>query len=508
MTFFLNRFFALLFLMGMLVSMGQTQATWETPFQFPASGGSIGLGSDANGNAIVVLDDSGTVEAFYYSSVTDSWTGPTILGTDNKHIVVDMDPSGTALAVWQDSSFNLHSSFFNGTTWTTGVPDPFATAAGTVQGLTIDMNGPTSALVTWIDFTSFAYTSNFFHSGAWGPSIVISTGAFIKISADFSSNGSAVASYLFGPDVFLSNFIGGSWQLLPGHDLVNSQNNAIVGIDSNGHAVAIWTDGSNNLLSSSYFGNPLVGWTAPVQISNTPNIGFDSLSLDMSPPLGTAVATWVDGTNIGWSSSHNGMTWGTPQIFASPVDTSRTVVNVNDKGDALVLFQSLPFTTEDGNILSSRLPLGGVWTFPEIVNFSNGGPSNRIPALFAALSDNGFGFAAWDMGNTTLLDYFASVERAGPSPVPAPPASINSSTCKNKFATQTDCVHFIAWTPSPTPTVISYAVARNGILIATVPATAPLSIVDVTRCKQVDVYTVTAIDANGLSSSPVTVVVR
>jgi hypothetical protein len=503
MTTFSNRIFTFLLLVGIFMPTLQTHAVWQQPPQSfaPAIGGGIGMGSDNAGNAIVVLDNGGTVEAFFYSVLTQTWTGPTILGSDSGDVVLSVDPGGTALAVWVDPDFaDLHSAFFNGTTWVTGSPDPFVTGENP-QILNLDMNGPNTALLTWFNNGPNTIVSNFFSAGTWGPMNTISNPGEFPLSSDYSANGTAVASYLDITETMLlvSNFIGGFWQQLPGFtldtDMHFTSNNGVAQIDANGHAAVVWVDNTGNVFSSSYLGNPLVGWTPAVQISNTPGNDPFTVSFSMAPG-GTGVATWQDGAGTGYSNSYNGTSWGTPQIFV-PSAGGLSKVTVNSTGNALVLFVS-----SSGTLFSESLPLGGVWTAPEFVTNLPGGLAFLIPSL----SDDKFAFAAWAVageGDT----YFASVNVLPPPAPPAPPASINAAFCKDKFAMQTDCVTTITWTASPTATVVAYQVFMNGVLVATVPSTGPFVFVKHFNCKTT-VYSVVAIDADGEASAPVSITVR
>lgn len=492
-----------LFTLTLLMIMGETLAVWELPPNlFPAIGSSIGMSSDSNGNAIVVLDNAGAVEAFYYSKATDAWTGPTNLGSNNGAVAMDMDPSGTAIAVWIDpNGSDLHSSFFNGTSWTTGSPDPFASSGIVIEPI-VTMNGPNSALTTWIDSSTGTFLSSFFSAGSWGLTIPIAgpSLSLTPTSSDYSSNGTAVASYTDGTNLLVANFnpTSQNWQLLTGSTLDTSvpstTKNEVARIDANGHAVVVWANGVLEIRASTFDGTQ---WLPSVVISSFPGNSPASVSFGMAPS-GIGVATWV-GAGQGSSSSYDGSTWSSPQTYGLPVSTESSI-SVNAQGDALLLFQTQGFMPGKGVVLSTRLPLNGAWTPPEFL-FN---PVAPVPILISSLSDNGYGFAAWASGIEDF-SYFATVEIVSTLP-PAPPALIVGSSCKDKFAMQTDCVHTIIWTPSPTSTVVSYQIMRNGIFLALVPASGPLIFIDHLRCKKTDVYTVAAIDANGLTSLPVTIV--
>lgn len=503
MTLILKRFF--IFWLVLLAPFGQTEAAWQQPpEQFPAFGSAIGMHSDANGNAIAVCDNAGDVEAFFYTQTTNTWSGPTLLGASNGNLAMDMDGSGTALAVWVDQTTgtDLHSSFFNGVSWATASPDPFATS-GSISEINLTLNGPNTALATWFDSTTGTVFSSFFSAGTWGSTIPVSgPGVTGPLSSDYSANGSAVASYLNGTTLQVSNFISGSWQLLPGSSLDPSialtSHNAIARIDANGNAAVVWVQTPFGSVKASSFNG--TSWLPSVMISLVTLNSPISLSFDMAPN-GTGVAAWVElVTKIGYSNSYNGTTWGTVQNFPNPAsDTSRTDISVNVHGDALLLFQT-PFSgPSTGVVFSARLPLNGVWSGPDFIYI----PLFPITFLISSLSDNGIGFAAWATG-LAGFGYFASVDIPLVSPVaPEPPASITGNVCKQKFATYTDYIHIITWTPSPTSTVVAYEIRRNGTLIGETPG---LIFIDHHRC-QTDTYSVAAIDINGLVSQPIVVVI-
>ncbi len=83
----------------------------------------------------------------------------------------------------------------------------------------------------------------------------------------------------------------------------------------------------------------------------------------------------------------------------------------------------------------------------------------------------------------------------------SPPSNFKGKIIKREFATQTEYIHRLTWDPSPDVSVVSYRLFRNGRLIATIPAQGPFAFNDHNRKKcQVDVYTLVAINSNGLES--------
>ena len=93
------------------------------------------------------------------------------------------------------------------------------------------------------------------------------------------------------------------------------------------------------------------------------------------------------------------------------------------------------------------------------------------------------------------------------TPTILPPTSISGCAIKNEFLTQTDLIHVISWTASPSSCVTGYQVFRNGKQIAFVPSTSKLEYHDHNRNKKTDAYSVKAVNSFGLVSDTVSVTV-
>lgn len=468
-------------------------ALWQQP---PHPFGSsivsvITIASDANGHAIALPNSGSQVLASYYSS--GIWSDPPqVIGPGSPgDISLYMEEGGTALAIWYDElTGNINTAFFDGFTWSTPSPDPLDTIASLNSGSTaVSMNGPNQGVAMWIDNATTTVHSSFFSAGTWSAPVTIGTGNF-HASIAYSANGTVVAGWLdLVNGTTVANYTGGAWQAPVVLDPTGSQ--AVVGIDSSGKAIAVWANGAGNVATSTFNG---IAWSAIQFISLT--TGNSCVDFKMTPS-GTAVATWVDSSSAGFSSSYNGTAWSAPiQFTAGPISfTSCPSLSVADNGNALVEW----VTSMD--IRSSQLPLGGVWT-PEEVIVTLDIDGTDVRSLTASLSENGTAFAAWVIASEGSFQ-FASVELP---PVVLPPTNLTGFTCTNRFASQSDRVNTLIWTPSPDPTVVAYILRRNGVLIATIPATAQPIYQDHNRCKNVvDVYTLTAVDATGLESTPVSI---
>ncbi len=91
-----------------------------------------------------------------------------------------------------------------------------------------------------------------------------------------------------------------------------------------------------------------------------------------------------------------------------------------------------------------------------------------------------------------------------PSDAPTPASNLVGQRFKNKFLNETILINELKWSPSTDPTVTGYNLFRNGKLIAVIPAAGPYIYSDFNRKKKhIDTYVVTAFNANGGQSTPI-----
>jgi hypothetical protein len=466
----------------------QSFAVWQQPpTEFD---GALAMSSDAGGNAIALVstfDGISTTTISFYNYLNLTWTltaqftTPGIVDSAD----ISMDPSGAAIAAWASfDTENGGTAFFNGTSWLTPVNNPLAINANFPL---VSLNNLGLGALIWLDSDTNIMTSFFSPvTLTWSTPTNLGPGV-IPSGIAYSQNGTAVAAW-DNSNVTVANFIGGAWQT----PIILSSSGfpSGIGIDNAGNALVIWFQGGN--LFASTFNAAISMWLSPVTLA----LSVNSASLSMSPN-GTAVAVWETSTNLGMSSSYNGTTWAAPLQFSDDVDTiSGPSVDVNSFGNALVIWaSSVPV------IKSSRLPLGGVWQ-PEEILQSNP-PFPDVRDIISSLSDNGIGFATW-----RVVTEGPNIGFADATLTPLPPSNLNVVVCKDRSATRTACVNTITFTASPDPTVIAYYLFRNGVLIAAIPATGPLTVVEQVCCGQANVYTLVAVDGNGTFSSAITTTVQ
>lgn len=466
--------------------------TWQMPpTTFPNEGPYVMTQADNNAHAILLKSGGfNGLNAFYLSNGIWTLSNTLVVSDVVDTFDVSMEPSGTALAIWRNvSAGTVNTKYFNGSTWSTPSPDPLDTFAGSSFPVAVSMNIPGQGLAVWSDPTQVK--ASFFTGGStWSTPDIINTATSPSTFSNYSANGTAVASWIDNTtfDVFAVNFDGSSWNSTPQLVVPFTANLGNIGIDANGIAFYIYQTSGNIIVTRFNANNGSL--FAPQTISTGVGNFFPLIAV---APNGSAVAVWIDSVNKGITRTFNGSVWSSPFTFS--LDVSQLAISVDPQGNALVVWSD-----SAGSVFAKRLALGsGAWSSLELVNDSLPIPPQD---LSSSLSASGIGIAAWDLfiGEQPVTE--ASISSAF---AVTPPTAIRGEIIKLEAPTKTDRVNQIVWCSSEDPAVVAYIIRRNGVVIAEVPSTR-LSYCDPNRCRnQVYVYTVTAVDAQGNESTPVTV---
>jgi len=188
-------------------------------------------------------------------------------------------------------------------------------------------------------------------------------------------------------------------------------------------------------------------------------------------------------------------TFTSPNIFDA--SSSRSAVGSIatyswDFGDGQTLTTASPIITHDYAALGS-------YTVTLTVTNTAGTSTTQI-FTGHTLSRNG--------GPSARSSQVVTVLPPSPQP-PASPSHFKGKSRRNQFATQTEYFNHLTWNPSFDPTIVAYQLFRNGRLIASIPASGPFVYNDQNRQKNShDVYTLIAVNAEGLQSIPVIITVK
>lgn len=455
-----------------------------------------------NNNAVAVFEDDEEIYASYLTG-GGPWQ-PNVLISDTTHfhgtVSAAMDANGTALAIWVGENLStrlLESSYFSGGVWTTPSPDPVDTAANAIDATSVAMNGPGNGFAAWSSQTDIR--SAFFTSGTWtAPTTIGVASDTNSLKASYSPNANASVVWYFDNagaiEIYANTFNGTIWQ---GPLIIdaNATSNPDAGIDNLGNTIAIWRSGPgvDDVVVRRFDGSI---WAAPVTLSTAPgNIADPKIAVAFD---GTAVAVWSDASDNVQMNLFNGTTWSAPILVAA--SSRNPQVTMDSNGNALIGWVTLA-----NEIYYANLPAGNVAveniTFIRQVN-----PSLFVTSFNLALSSaSNIGFAAWDQRDEGEENVFATYTQ----PIlPTAPTSISGATCNNRFASQSDRINEISFTPSLDPTVAFYEIRRNGELIASSLSTGPYLYVDHNRCKGVPyTYTVTPVTAAGLAGVPASITI-
>jgi hypothetical protein len=482
-------------------------AAWnQPPTQFTTPGLGLppgSLASDANGNSITLAFDipSQQLNATYFTN--GAYQAPVVLYNGNvTRLTLDMNDSGIAIAAWLDQTLgSLITARFDGSSWSILPPNPLDTNVSNFAPFNpqIAVNANGDALLIWFNNPSDLRFSQF-SAGTWSAPITLETPSE-GTNVAYSANGTGVIGNSTGGTVNVRNYIGGVFQPTVILGLAPAGTKVEVQIDDNGNAIAVWTDNINNLLASYFNGT---SWGPPQLIaSNVRAFGNSRFSTAMSRN-GYAIVTWIEdlvaNEGPGFSSTLNGTTWSAPLLFSQGGNPgiSELDVSLDTSGNALVVYS----LSDPDEIRSNFLPFGGVWQAEELITVS---PANNQQFVISSLS-TGIAFALWEtLTGEGEGDIFGSFEILAAGP----PLTINGRVCRNKFESQTDRIHIITFVPSADPTIISYNLRRNGVIIAVIPANGPYIYFDHNRCRgNTDSYAVWAVGIGGLESTSLTINLR
>lgn len=463
------------------------------------------VGVDANGNAQAIWVQSNannnliSVYASTYTFVTHSWSTPTAIdnadiNTQNySNCQISIAPNGLGAAVWSESDvvspflYIVRGSTFNGTFWVSPV---------TVSQTTDD-------------------------NSAFDPVVgVSSTGVPKAIWSEDVPGTSGVGRFINGAQGTANNV----WTIFPSPvsgpivNIDDSNDNPSLAVDPSGNAKAIWeyfkrSTSINSAVANSFYDG---AWQSVVTLQTAQSTpGYFAEFLDIGVDAGgNAVGIWLwrrlgDLTyEMATTSLAGTNTWTTPIELAEFYPTNYdfhigNAVGVNADGDAAVVW------TQYSNVsnfveTNARNYFFGTSTWSDTALLSNPAFYTTLTPAVAGTTGLGNPIALWGADNTLNM---ATIQASSFIAQPLPPTNFSGSNLKNHFATQTDYINKLTWTPSTDPSVLGYLIYNGDELVAEVSSTGPYEVLIHNRNKkQVYTYTLYAFNSNG-NSDPVTVTV-
>lgn len=478
--------------------------------QFTNSGlsANIDVSADNNNNAFAVYNQSfslGIYAARNQGGIL--WQPGTIVINNFSNPCIAMDTTGDALA--SGASTSVTTAYYSAGIWQTPPPDPLfpAVVDTTILDSDIAMDGAGNGLSCWALFNSSTSITDIYASffatgtGSWSaPSVIGSvTDAVFQISAAYSINGDAAVVWAdLGGFVNAKNFVG-SWLGVTSLDMLalSPESYPEIGIDALGNATAIWITIPSFItqVATRRYDALTATWEAAIIFSGSDNSFFPP-KIAVAPD-GKAVAIWIDDLDNLQMNLFDGTTWGSAIFVAA--NSRDLAISMDNAGNALIGWEDFSSSEIKAVLYPVGGPLGTTLSIALI-------PSGNFRSINVALSDNATtGFIVWSAsdGESTGNTFGTSI--LFNETIPTPPLSFAGTAVGGDCTPPIDFVNVLTWEASADPAVVSYYLRRNGVLIAIIPAAGPFTYTDNGRCSQTSVYTLTAVDANGFESTPVTV---
>jgi hypothetical protein len=424
----LSILFALILLIVCFVyiNIGKKKAKWQTAELIETNVGnalSPQVAMDSDGNAIATWyqwDGTRYIWANRYVKGT-GWQIAERIETDDVadgfYPQVAMDSYGNAVATWQQNDATRNNIWANRYVKDTGWQTPELietdnTGSAFPPQLAMDSSG--NAIATWPqrDGTRYNIWANRYVAGTgWQTSELIETNAenagFPQVAMD--SNGNAVATWSQNSNIRANRYVAGTGWQTPELIETNAGNASSpqVAMDSDGNAIATWqqSDATRlNIWASRYVAG--TGWQIPELVeTNAGNAGYPQLAMDLD---GNAIATWQqnDGTrNNIWANRYVADTgWQTPELIETDNagNTGSPQVAMDPNGNAIAIWYQNDGTRN--NIWANRYVKDTGWQTAKLIETNIGNASS--PQV--AMDPDGNAIATWHQSDGTRNNIWAN----------------------------------------------------------------------------------------------------
>lgn len=393
--------------------------------------------------------------------LASGWSPPATITTDSTvENVVNLayDPQSQQLfAAWvDDDNFNPYYSIYSSGVWSVGnsVTERTATSPDVFLAYNPSYNQEMFAAFYYMGRNNFTSSYN---GTAWNSPQEISDSVKPGLDTFLAYSGTSLfaswADRTYGTAYSIFDSSSNSWFTPASIDASSHPvSNVYMATQSNtGTLFAAWVDNSTgNPMYATYNQNSDTWSSAPIaSVSAGPNV-----NLTYQPSTGAMFAAWISNQTI-YYSIYNG-SWSTPQTIPGslPIQyfTDVYLLGIGSQvfaawGGAATLFPYYSIYTN------------GSWSTPQPIAqtqiFGN-------PSLAYNASTNQV-FAAWEPYNTPSYPYYSTYNLTTTVPVTA-------KRVVNDFGTLTEVFYVLTWQAPSTITPSSYTIYRNGVLIATVPA--------------------------------------
>jgi hypothetical protein len=241
--------------------------------------------------------------------------------------------------------------------------------------------------------------------GNWGTAELIETNTGYATSPQVAvnSNGHAIAVWSQRNDpnnnvsIYANRFNGTDWgtaELIETGDAGNAGTPQIA-VDSNGNAIAVWVqyDGANINIYANRFNGTGWGTAELIETGDAGNAFDPQVALDSS---GNAIAVWQqnDGAiNNIYANRFNGTDWGTAELIETNTGYAGTPqIAVDSNGHAIAVWSQRNDPNNNVSIYANRFN-GTDWGTAELIETGDAG-NTGTPQV--AVDSNGNAIAVWE----------------------------------------------------------------------------------------------------------------
>jgi hypothetical protein len=481
---------------------------------------------------------TGDIWAAFYNHSLRSWSAPLKIsnGGSAANARVAIDNEGNALFIWDEG---FPTQILSRTLSAQGVWNPdLSTAATFVDASThaqtaaqISLDSAGNALVIWMEYFD---GSNHICSAKkplhldWTTLGEISSGDFDAtltptkaLAMNSSSNAIAVweENHTSFSEVHAAEYTQGNWSVPIAISAEPGKNarQPIAGIDENNRSTIVWSQDA--VIQAKRISDP-----APMTISDPtypsirPDLGVDA--------MGNAVVVFERSNGMhkfisASSLSAHSTQWSAPIDISGPSLAEATgagypILSINPIGDGIAIWKEY---AEERLVIQGAGYSLNTWSLTKPLSFAYENAGRPLPAYDMAIAVNVAGniMAVWpeDPNGTGSYQIKATagvgLANAGPTPPLADPETlfcgiVSGKQTVRRFPAHSDIINTLIWTPSEG--AASYKIYRNNLasLIGSIKAT---RYEDHQRPpKTQETYLITAVDAHGQESSPMTIVIR
>jgi hypothetical protein len=495
---------------------GPQQITWTTPSQISTVGvnaSQVKVVSDSNGNVTAAWLENGSVIANSLPSGGSWGTATTLTSVSASSLHLGVDSSGNVTAIWIEGGVVYTAALPFGGSWSAKAS---ISGSGASQArLSVASGGNVGAVWTRNSLIGAATKPS---GGSWSLESQLSTnGSENDPDIYLGSNGTTVAVWhtaASGADALQSarSTTLGTWATAINMLAVSPGNHhdyPRVAVDNSGNAYAVWFAYK---LSGSAYSNVSV-LTATLSSSSSSWTAIPTILTQFGGLLNPANlqnAIKVDGNGnvmAFWTNSYDGAHYavesgvlpvgGSWQSVGQIVEQNQYAfqgdITVNSAGHGLIGYMWYDGTNIAVQVVETDLtsPFPNSFTIPVTVSTSadNGYPS----VAFSTTSTTLNAVALWEGFDGTHTTTLVST---GTASIVQPATALSVVQSSNNNGIFTEYYNTFSWTDSVTPSVVNYAIYRNGFLISEV-ASPGTQFIDHNAVQNGSVtYGIIAIDSN------------